>query len=446
MFVLLYCGGSCEAGQTSDLFLALVFSCLAVAEKYPAVLALSLLVAVVIFQGSDGIRTVFAVDPRAPLRERKAAVVLFLIALALVAVGMYALRNPGFFDQAKAYITLVLHKPLASDFTARTRTISKLAITCGLLIGALGVFLRFLSRNKYATMAFVVVGAVIVLFLITPFMFINIGRALYLFSHEAGNTHLGADGLGFFGNLLFYARDFVNAAGILSLIFVAIGIVFVVRERSLLPVLFSFFYWICLSLSGLHWSRWGLPMYAGPLLLAAYGLYRSWQLLAKRIGRAGAFAVLSVVCAIPAGSMLLTSVATTYQFTLMDTRVAALVWCQKNGVTPRNAVYDGYTPFSPGSADTVSFPGPADATFAIVSSDMYGRYLAEKDRYQGQAAMYTRIFSMPLLASFTPVKADASTSFELGNLAAQVRLLERLGDPIGPVYSGPTILIFRKTG
>jgi hypothetical protein len=445
LFVILYCVRFLRNGGTRDLFLAIVFACLAVAEKYPAVLALPLVLAVVIFRGADRIGAVFTISPGTPLRERKAAVALFLVGLALVAVGAYSLRVPGFYDLPKAYITTVLHKPLPSDFAARTRMISKLVIAGGLLLAALGVFLRLLNGNKYALSAFVIVGAPLILFLVTPFMFINVGRVLYAFSHEARSTHLGADGFGYLGNLLFYAKDYVNAAGILSLLFMAIGTVFVFRERSLLPILFSFFYWICLSASGLHWSRWALPMHAGALLLVSLGLYRSWLFLEHRIRRGGALAVLAVLCAIPAASLFLGSVATSYQFALEDTRVAALRWCQAHGVDARNAVYDGYTPFKPSSADSADYPGPAEALYVVVSSDMYDRYLDEKGRYGSQAAKYEKIFQLPLLASFAPVKADASSSFELGNVAVQVRLLQKLGDSRDPVYSGPTIRIFRKT-
>ncbi len=58
--------------------------------------------------------------------------------------------------------------------------------------------------------------------------------------------------------------------------------------------------------------------------------------------------------------------------------------------------------------------------------------------------MYTRIFALPLTVSFEPVKTDVSSSFELGNALAQVRFLGKLGGGNGPVYRGPTILVFRK--
>ena len=42
--------------------------------------------------------------------------------------------------------------------------------------------------------------------------------------------------------------------------------------------------------------------------------------------------------------------------------------------------------------------------------------------------------------------AIASSSFELGNLAAQVKYFFELDGRNGPVYRGPTILVFRKAG
>jgi hypothetical protein len=110
-----------------------------------------------------------------------------------------------------------------------------------------------------------------------------------------------------------------------------------------------------------------------------------------------------------------------------------------------NTVYDGKSPFKPSSAKIVDFPGSSDTKFVLVSSDMYNSFLKEKVRYKARADMYERIFALPRLASFTPVEAGVSSSFEFGNVPVQVDFLERLSGRSGPAYSGPTILIFQKT-
>ena len=445
MFVLLYCLRYLRDGRVRDLFLALVFSCIAIAEKYPAFLTLPLLLAVVIFRTSDGSAAVFAARGGAPLRNRKAVLLILLFAVALVATGAYVLGRPDLSPSFKEYISSALHHPIPPDFTPRVRMLSKLLIGGGVLLGALGVFLRFLRGGKYGASIFVLFGMPLIVFLVTPFLFINVSGAFSAISGESSNTHLGADNLGYLGNLLFYAKRYVDAAGILSLLFMAIGTAFVFRERSLLPLLFSFFYWICLSALGLHLFRWALPMYVGPLLLVSLGLYRSFLFLRAKMGRGGALAVLGVLCALPFASMLLSSVTTTYQLVLQDTRAVAQRWCNEHGLTRENTIYDGYTPFKPSGAKTVDYPGSNNAMYVVVSSDMYDRYLREKDRYKREADMYTQIFTLPLLASFKPVETGVSSSFELGNIPVQVDFLKRLGGRSGPAYGGPTILVFQKT-
>ena len=443
-FVLLFCIRYLRDGRIRDLFLALVFSCVGIAEKYPAFLTLPLLLAVVVFRSRGESAAMPAPAGNAPLRDRKTALVIFLIAGAFIVVGAYVYRHPHLSSSLREYISSALHRPVPANFVPRVRTIARLIAAGGLLLGALAVFLRFLRGEKYRLALFVLIGMPLILFLITPYLFINFSGALSAISRESKSTHLGADSLGYFGNLIFYAKSYVDAAGIVSLLFMGIGIAYVFRERSLLPLLFSFFYWACLSALGLHWTRWALPMYVGPLLLASHGLYQAYLFLTEKIGRGGAYAVLGVLCAVPAMSLALTSVNTTYQLAREDTRAVSLRWCNDHGLTEQNTVFDGYTPFESSGARTVDYPGSADKAYVVVSSEMYGRYQAEKTRYKAQADMYTRIFALPLLASFTPVTPRASSSFELGNIPAQLDMLKRLGGSNGPAYGGPTILIYRK--
>jgi hypothetical protein len=185
-------------------------------------------------------------------------------------------------------------------------------------------------------------------------------------------------------------------------------------------------------------------MFVGPIVLVSLGLHRSFLYLAMKMGRAGAAAVLAVLCALPVSSMLLSSITTTYKFILPDTRAVALVWCSQHGVTAENTLYDGYSPFNPSSATTIDYPGSSKAKYVIVTSEMYNRYLAEKERYKSQADMYTSIFKLPLLASFKPVEAGVSSSFELGNVPVQLDFLRRLSSRENPAYSGPTLLIYQN--
>jgi hypothetical protein len=443
MFVLLYSMRYGRDGRIRDIFVALVFSGVAIAEKYPAVLVLPVLLAVVVFRGSGADAAVFAPRGGAPLRQRKAALLMVVLAVAFVAIGAYLFRHPDLSPSFKDFISSALHRRIPADFAARLRMLSKVIIAGSMLLSVLGVFLRYLRGGKYGTSILVLFGMPFIVFLVTPFLFINLGGTFTSIASESESTHLGADNLGFLGNLLFYAKGYIEAAGIISLVFMAVGIVFAFRERSFLPLLFSVLYWACLSVLSLHWLRWALPMYIGPLLLASIGLHRSFLFLASKIGRTGAIAALGVVCVLPFTSVLLSSVTTTYQFVLKDTRVASQVWSAEHGLTVENTIWDGYTPFKPNQPGTVDYPGSNNAEYVVVSSEMYDRYLGEKKRYKAQADMYASIFKLPLVASFRPAEARRSSAFEFGNIPAQIDLLRRLSGG-ERAYSGPTILIYQR--
>ena len=444
LFVVLFCLRYLRDGRMRDLYLALVFSCLAIAEKYPAVLTLPLLLAVVVLRAADDPPAPSRSAGRARLRDRKAAVLLFLAAAALAAIGAYAYGHPHISSRLSRYISSALHHSVPADFASQVHRLSALLILGAVVLAALAAFLRFLRGARYGAAMFVVLGMPIILFLVTPYLVLDFPRVLSAIAVESEDTHLGADNLGYLGNLLYYAGRYLEAAGIVSLLFMAAGAAFVFRRRSLLPVLFGFLYWICLSALSLHFARWALPMYTGPLLLVSVGLYRSFLFVRTRIGGSGALAVLGVVCAAPLVSMLLSSVTTTYRLVLPDTRAVAFSWCRGHGLTEQNTLYDGYTPFKPGGPRTADYPGSGDAKYVMVSSEMYDRYLKEPERYKGPAAMYERVFALPLLASFTPVEPRVSSSYEFGNIPAQVDFLQRLGGRDGPAFAGPTIRIFRK--
>jgi hypothetical protein len=114
---------------------------------------------------------------------------------------------------------------------------------------------------------------VAVLFAAAPYVVLRMPVVLRVFAQEI-RPHARAPALGFWGNLAFYVGDFMTEAGLVLSVFAIYGGYRVLREAGprATPLFIGLVYWVGLSLPSVHWSRWGLPMYATPLLLAAVGM------------------------------------------------------------------------------------------------------------------------------------------------------------------------------
>jgi hypothetical protein len=112
------------------------------------------------------------------------------------------------------------------------------------------------------------------LLIISPYFLLYLSKTVELFIGEASPTHLGADGLSWFGNLSFYLECFLNNVGIITLLFLLIGFFAIITDfkPTLIPLFFGFLFWIIISKLSLHWERWVVPMYISPLLISSYGI------------------------------------------------------------------------------------------------------------------------------------------------------------------------------
>lgn len=296
-------------------------------------------------------------------------------------------------------------------------------------------------------------------FLISPVLFTNFTATKNAFLKEARTTHLGADGLGFFGNLLFYCKTFVDYGGILLVPFMIVGIYFLLRRHKekakgqCLPVFFSFIYWIILSCVALHWDRWALPMYVSPLLLSSLGIWYTvkwvWETGMKNV-RTKVFGIAVYGAAgLIALNLLTGSTASLLEHMVTDTRILSKAYCDENNITEENAAYEGYTPLLQGSMKNIfdefdenrgfQLKDPAKE-YVVLSSDAYGRYLAEPERFQMQDACYQAIFNdYELVKRFDSVKKQSSC-IDIVNIVYNINYFIQLGK--SPA-AGPDILIYR---
>jgi len=292
------------------------------------------------------------------------------------------------------------------------------------------------------------------LFLVSPYLFINYDRVIQAVVANAFPVHLGADGLSWSGNLLFYATSYLNFSGIVLLFFFFPGGYYIIRKEKLyaLPIFFGLLYWMVLSKIGLHWERWALPMYTCPLLVSAYGINCAYD-RSVHLARRYLLPLWCVVFVCIIGRLLVASSVTTANFTLKDTRFASYLFTQEVGIKEAQTLYEGFTPFYPsnmrdGSVRVAHYTHDKnkDVRYVIVSSGMYSRYLDERERYEADSVFYDQVFSLPLIRKFAPKEyfEGPAYPFYLNNdFAKGVAFLVDYARNRETLLTGPTIQIFK---
>jgi hypothetical protein len=286
----------------------------------------------------------------------------------------------------------------------------------------------------------------VALFIVAPFLFIEYQMVIEALIRESRSTHLGADNLGFTGNLVFYVQSFFNGINLIALFFLAVGIFALLKWKDKYSILLGYgaVYWILLSVLSLHWERWALPMYITPLFLTAIGIHYSLHKLAKN----KALKIPLITLTLCFFSLqIISSLHRSVIMTFTDTRVASLNYCEENQITAENSLYEGYTPFYPESPKNIFDENPfEDETidYIILSSSMFGRYYREPHRYHEQIAFYELLRNnLPLQRCFEPENNNNSISEQLDDLAYfLINNIRQL--PTDPRYKGPTIEIYKK--
>ena len=325
-------------------------------------------------------------------------------------------------------------------------------LSFGIVLVTLGISV-FSQKNKSAKeklgrflLGTLIAMAIVVLamFLFAPHFFFKLDLIREALKIEARATHLGADNLNWLGNMLFYLKVFVKSAGWIVALFVVVGVVFSVisRQPEVLLLYFGAGYWVAMSKLGLHWERWSLPMMITPLLLSAFGVSKLWGVINRqKFARAAAIVFFVVVGFVYALNGLSSSVLLTWK----DTRASALHFAEEKGITEEKTMGEGYTPFLPRSAITIfgfDFNNPGQVDYVILSSNMYGRFEAEPDRYTAENAYYADLRSKAtLVAEFVPERKPTTP---IEKLAVVGDYLHNLFTGTKTIHTtGPTIQIYR---
>ena len=246
------------------------------------------------------------------------------------------------------------------------------------------------------------------LFLVAPNIFIEYGQVLAAIKRESRSYHLGVENLGWFGNMLFYAKTYFNISGAILFISLIIGIIMFIKNKELfmLPLFYGFAYWFLLSKIPLHWERWALPMYITPLLISSYGIRYVYDYLISIKNKSKINLMVFYLLLFFSGiTMLLECSIGIMRNSFQDTRVISLEYCNNNGISKDNSISEGYTPFIPNELVNLKFDYNmvTSRSYIILSSYIYRRYYNENERYNDQVQLYERIKKEnKLIVSFKP--------------------------------------------
>jgi len=309
-------------------------------------------------------------------------------------------------------------------------------------------------KHGIASLLFVI----LFIFLISPVLYFRFDDVIQAFAVEARGEHLGADGLGFIGNMLFYVNTYITTGGMILLIFFIFGCYALFSDRRklyyYLPLLSGLFYWICLSYVPLHWDRWALPMYVTPLIISAVGISKFCKMILPRIkteGRQRTFiVVVTAVFCLSAVNLITSSIGNLTAAMLPDTRVASQQYTEENNIDKDNTAYDGYTTFQPNTAgrailyfDRINdtyYLGHSRINNILVSGEMFERYRNEPERYADEVLFYDSLEEYYTEAMRFGDVPRASSMIDAINIANNISYISGVKDK---GMAGP-ILIFYK--
>ena len=323
-------------------------------------------------------------------------------------------------------------------------------------------------------------GMFATIFIISPVLFTRFDAVWEALAAEARDTHLGYDGLGWLGNIWFYFNIYVLNSGIILLVFFAMGIFAILRKPDgdidkskeehgisgflkrnnqlmiVLPLFSGFAFWLALSYMSLHWERWALPMYVSPLLISGIGVVKGYDYIKslaffekKRKLCIGIFAAFLFISAL---NLMAGSSAGMTEFLLTDTRIASREFTDENNITPENTLYENYTTFE------ITFHGDMLAIYhafdrvgdsfqfrydhidyIIMSSNMFGRYRADPNRYADQIAVYDFVESNFIeIKRFEP-ETRSTSAVEILNIYHSIDYLIRA---VNNGLTGNTLIFF----
>lgn len=248
---------------------------------------------------------------------------------------------------------------------------------------------------QYGSLSIILVLAT--LFIMAPNLFTNIGKTISDVLYEARTEHLGADGLGTWGNFIFYLKVMLQNTGILAIIPCCIGIGWLIKKHHIeyLALLIGGMWWICMSILSLHWIRWCVPAYGFYFILVAVGIVILQTQMAK-----GKY-IANIILLFVITNMCALELAQTKNVLCDDSRVVAYNYCNENGITPEESMSEGYTPFAKpypysiwrefeaeGNNLKLINDEYASCRYLVVGSHYWDLFAEEPERYENSLQIY----------------------------------------------------------
>ena len=267
-------------------------------------------------------------------------------------------------------------------------------------------------------------------FLGSPFLFLDFRTALSDIMIEARPTHLSATGEGFVQNIVWYLRvPLPNAISTMGLLFAGVGFLLCLASKQKgrrLLITFPLFFLLLISSLGLRWKRWIVPIIPFLCILLAYAVYEVAGWLRQRLNPRIALWVGLILFITISAPLLKADVLQGREMSGIDTRTLARQWMISEIPVGSRVLVEIYTPQLPKglfnflevSSDGVLVEVDAEKmnyeTFRpgghlgkirdvqdiqrrnieyIVMSNIYDRYLAERENYSEIVATYEKLMN-----------------------------------------------------
>jgi 4-amino-4-deoxy-L-arabinose transferase-like glycosyltransferase len=272
----------------------------------------------------------------------------------------------------------------------------------------------------------------------TPYFLLDRATVMSSLRDAAQSSHVGADGLSFGGNLAWYVTKAFPTAMTAPVAALALGgvVLVVVRRRpkELFLLGFAIAFLLGLSLSALHWERWIIPVVP---VLALFAMALLVLVGAEVLGRV--VTSRSRAPAIAVGVLALVSVRPVVdvwryvrQSSGPSTIITARQWMLENLPAGAKISAEGYTPplfgtpfvvdqarFTLAWGESLASYRQAGYRYLVVSSAVYGRFMAEAQRYRGEVGFYRDLFREGrLLKEFLPSATSRGPAIRVYELTA----------------------------
>lgn len=291
-------------------------------------------------------------------------------------------------------------------------------------------------RDGCIAVFFLVLGIMAV----SPVLLIDLRNVLEVIAGQNHQNHLGADGLDFWGILLFYIKTTGTHLGLFLTVSSLYGIIRSFQnniKRTLVLLAFGT-YILPISMLNMYWERYALPIYAAGLMFGTIGMFclidDIKKLLKKR--SLNILPVCSVLLLLPVCSLMAGSMAEVGRFLAPDSRIILQDVFANMGVTDQNTVNDCNTPLDPGGyygafsefydGDPGKYKYGNSPKYIMTSSAQRDLFLeSDPEVYGWIADFYRQLDESYTLVYLFPVEMPSSHFLELQNIWYSARSVYR---------------------